>query len=45
MAKKIRKDGKGNVFIGSMRFTKSAWISVGLLIGIPLYVLFAMWYG
>jgi len=42
---KIRKDRKGNVFIGKMRFTKSSWVSIGIMIGVPIYVLLAMWYG
>jgi len=45
MRMKIRKDSKGNVFIGSMRFTKSSWVSIGIMIGVPIYVLLAMWYG
>ena len=40
--KHIRKDPQGNVWIGSMRFTTGAWISIGIMISVVGVVIYGL---
>jgi len=42
---KHRKDKQGNHWIGSVRFTKGGFVALGILVGIPIYLLIAMVFG
>jgi len=44
--RKLRKDGKGNVILfGKIRFTKSSWVLLALVVGIPLFIILGGMYG
>lgn len=45
MAKTIRKDPKGNVWIGQMRFTKGGLTSLGIIIFLIGYVTVGILFG